>query len=332
MGEKYLSFLQDEAVQCEQKQQWEACIEHSDSFIKAYAGSELAHKAELLKKQLEDKRDYLQLRKTASKSAADFQKAYKSYQTYLADHPDSIQRGEIEKEMARLGRQIKDQEKWLAVRAFATDASHGLFERIQKLDRYLKKNISGDFAGEAQSLLERLEQERQGSLRSSQLQAEIQSEKARMQRLQQEQTRRQERVRQLQAELETRLKGSARFHSNGNGTFKDLSTGLTWSTLDSYQELGGCVTYEAGLKYVQGLQHGGVSAWRLPTANELATLYKQAPYFPESGAQWYWSIETAVKGYHSVAEVVTAEHESVFKRSQRELTECGSVRAVLATQ
>jgi hypothetical protein len=92
------------------------------------------------------------------------------------------------------------------------------------------------------------------------------------------------------------------------------------------------VTYEAALKYVQGLRHGGVSTWRMPSANELASLCKQAPYFPASGARWYWSAETAVKGYHSVAEVVSAEHEPVFQRAQRDLSECGSVRAVLATQ
>ena len=139
-----------------------------------------------------------------------------------------------------------------------------------------------------------------------------------------------QRGRQLQAELESQLKGSSRYRPNGDGTFKDLSTGLTWCILDSYQELGGCVTYAAGMKYIQGLQHGGYTAWRMPSANELASLYKQAPYFPVSGAQWYWTAETAVKGYHTVADVVSAEHESIFQREQRELTECGNVRAVLA--
>ena len=132
--------------------------------------------------------------------------------------------------------------------------------------------------------------------------------------------------------MESELKNSSRYRTNGNGTFTDLETGLTWCLLDSYQELNGCLTFEGALKYIQNLRSGGYAAWRLPTPNELATLYKQAPYFPESGAKWYWSAETAVKGYHSVAEVVSAVHEPVFHREQRSLNECGSVRAVLAVQ
>jgi hypothetical protein len=332
MGEKYLTYLQDEAVRCEQKRQWEPCIEHCENFMKAYAGLELSQKAIQLKKQLEDKRDYFQLRRNAEDSGNEIQKAYQLYKTYLEDHPDSTQRQEIEKEMVNLDQQIKARQNWLAVRAYATNKRNGLFERTQKVDRYLRSNISGPYAGEAQSLLSQLEDERRGSLRKSQLQAKIDSENARIQRLQEEQARMQARARQLQAELESQLRGSSRYRSNGNGTFKDLSTGLTWCILDSFQELGGCVTYEAARKYVQGLHHGGFSAWRLPTANELASLYKQAPYFPGSGAQWYWSAETAVKGYHTVAEVVSAEHEPVFQRTQRDLTDCGNVRAVLAAQ
>jgi hypothetical protein len=204
-----------------------------------------------------------------------------------------------------------------------------LSQRVAKVDAYLRANISGTYARDAQSLLGRLEDERLDMNRKSKLQAKFKDEQARLQRLKQEQARRQLRIRSVQAELESRLKASTRFHSNGDGTFKDLATGLTWCLLDSYQELGGCVTFDGAVKYVQGLRSGGHSAWRLPSASELASLYKQEPYFPDSGAQWYWSGETAVKGYHSVAQVVSAEHEPVFRREQRPLTECGSARAVL---
>jgi hypothetical protein len=218
------------------------------------------------------------------------------------------------------------------VRAYATNSANSLFERIQKVDRYLRDHIGGAYAADAQSLLDRLEEERQISLRKSQLEARRQSEQARREQMRAQQARLQRRARQFLAELESQLKGSSRFRSNGDGTFTDLATGLTWCMLDSYQELNGCLTYEAASKYVQQLHHGVRTDWRLPSPNELATLYKQAPYFPNNGAQWYWSAETGVKGYHSIAEVVTAAHEPVFHREQRPLTECGGVRAVLATQ
>lgn len=332
MGEKYLVYLQDEALQCEQKRDWEPCIEHCENFVQAYAGLSLSQKAAGLKKQLEDKRDYFELRKKIEVSGGDFESERQYYISYLESHPDSAQRQEIEKELASLDQKRGVRQNWLAVRAYADNDRIDLFARIQKVDGYLRSNISGPYADEAQSLLRRLEQERLDSLRKSRLQTKIQSQRAEQQRLREEQTRRQQRVRQLQADLEVRLKDSSRYRSNGDGTFKDIATGLTWCILDSYQELGGCVTYAAASKYIQELHHGGYAAWRLPSAGELASLYKQPPYFPHSGARWYWSGETAVKGYHTVADVVSSEHESVFQRQQRDLSECGHARAVLAVQ
>ena len=329
MGDKYLSYLESETGQCEQTRQWQTCIDHCDNFIKAFEGMTLSQKALQLKKQLEDQRDLFQLRSRAEEDGLSAQKIYDMYKTYLDEHPHSSQRQAIEKEMAQAGRQMNARQKWLAVQSYATNPGHALSRRIAKVDAYLRANISGTFARDAQSLLERLEDEHLDMQRQSKLQAKIKGEQARMERQKQEQARQQLRIRGVQAELESRLKASTRFHSNGDGTFKDLTTGLTWCLLDSYQQMGGCVTFDDAVKYVQGLRSGGHSAWRLPSAGELASLYKQEPYFPDSGAQWYWSGETAVKGYHSVAQVVSAEHEPVFRREQRTLTECGSARAVL---
>jgi len=332
MGTKYLSYLHDEAQQCDKTNRWDPCIEHCDNFIEAYEGRDLAKKAGVLKSQLVDKRDAYQLSKSANESGANYQKAYQQFKSYLEAHPQTTQRKYIEAEMAQLDQKIKEQRNWQAVQSFAANPRNELYARIQKVDRYLRKYFNGIYAGDAQSLLERLEEERQISLKRQQIQARKQSEQERIQRQLQEQARRKERARQVQARMESRLQGSSRYRSNGDGTFTDLSTGLTWAILDSYQELGGCIDYENGVKYVRNLRHGGHRAWRLPTAYELAGINKKAPYFPASGAKWYWSSETSVKGYHSVADIVTADQESIFQRTQRALTECGSVRAVLVPQ
>ena len=331
MGEKYLTYLESETEQCEQKRQWETCIEHCDNFLKAFEGMALSQKALQLKAGLEDQRDLFRMRRRAETGGLNTQQIYEMYKNYLDDHPDSSQRLAIKKELDQVGRQLNARQKWTAVQSYATNRGHTLNQRVAKVDGYLRDNISGAYAADAQSLLDQLEEERLDLKRQSQLQAKYQDEQARLQRLKEEQARRELRISSFQAELESRLKASTRFHSNGDGTFRDLTTGLTWCLLDSYQELGGCVTFNDALKYVQELHRGGHSAWRLPSANELASLYKQAPYFPDSGAQWYWSGETAVKGYHSVAQVVSAEHEPVFRRQQRVLTECGNARAVLGS-
>jgi hypothetical protein len=331
MGEKYLAYLEGETEQCEQKRQWDTCIEHCDNFIQAFDGLTLSRKAIQLKKQLQDQRDLFQMRKRVADDRLNAQETYDMYKGYLEDHPDSSQQKAVKEEMTKAGRKLSALQKWLAVQSYAANPRHALAKRIAKVDGYLRANISDTYARDAQSLLRRLEDERLDYRRKSKLQAKMQDEQTRLKQLKEAQARQQLRIRNLQAQLESRLQASTRFHSNGDGTFKDLSTGLTWCLLDSYQEMGRCVAFEDALKYVQELRRGGHSAWRLPSASELASLYKQTPYFPDSGAQWYWSGETAVKGYHSVAQVVSSEPESVFRRDQRALTECGSARAVLAT-
>lgn len=329
MGEKYLNYLHDEAEQCEKNRRYDSCIEHCENFIAAYTGLELSKKAIKLKTQLEDKRSYSQLFSKALEAGNDFRKVHQLYKTYLEQNPNTTQRKKIEEELAKLSKKIKEQRQWLDVKKFANNSAYDLYTRIQKLDRYISKNINGVYAGDAQSLMEKLEYERQVSLKRQKIKAKKETEKARIERQLQEEALRKKRVKQLQEKIAAELSGSKRYQANGDGTFTDLTTGLTWAIVDSFQELGGCMTYKDATKYINNLRHGGHRAWRLPTAYELAGINKKPPYFPVSGANWYWSSETSVKGYHSVADVVTATHESVFKRGQRALTECGSVRAIL---
>lgn len=331
IGEKYLGYLNDEAEQCEKNKRWDTCIEHCNNFVQAYAGLGLSQKAIELKTRLEDKRDYFELLSRAADAGTDYQKAYQHFNRYLAENSKTSQRKKIEEEMTRLSKQVKIQRQWLAVKTYAANSKNSLGARIKKVDRYIRKNINGVYSRDARSFLETLEQERQIAARRQQIEARKQTELARIQVQREEQERRKRRVIQQQAMTESKIRGSSRYRSNGDGTFKDLSTGLTWAILDSYQDLNGCLTYDQALKYLQTFRLGGHRSWRLPTANELAAIIKKAPYFPASGAKWYWSAETAVKGYHSVADIVTARHESVFRRDQRALTECGSVRAVLVT-
>jgi hypothetical protein len=121
---------------------------------------------------------------------------------------------------------------------------------------------------------------------------------------------------------------AGRFVHHNDGTVTDQVTGLTWCLLDSHLDLGKCISYRAAKTYVQGLTTGGHSDWRLPTAGELAAIYKNSPYFPVTGAPWYWTSESFARGYHRVVDVVTSLPETVFTRTSKTEESCGAVRAV----
>ena len=54
-----------------------------------------------------------------------------------------------------------------------------------------------------------------------------------------------------------------------NGTVKDTRTGLMWASKDN----GESITWSKAKKYCKNYRAGGYDDWRMPTQDELATLY-----------------------------------------------------------
>lgn len=328
MGEQHLLYLRAEDAKCEQNKRWNTCIERYKNFIANFEGLPLADEARRSLKVLEDKRDLHQLRQTKEAAGNDFLKPYQAYKDYLAANPDSTQKKVIEKDFKALRQKMDLQREWRAVQAYATNQRNGLFERIQRVDGYLRNHSSGPYARKAQDLLNELEARRKTALRRHEIEERQMAEKERLRREQERRAERLRRVERIQAQMERRLQKSSRFNTNGNGTVTDRTTGKTWALVDSYDELGGCIDYQAAQQYARSLVLGGYRDWRLPSANELAALYKKKPYFPQTDADWYWTANAYARGYHSVADVVTSKQETYFQREHRKQDACGAVRAV----
>lgn len=105
----------------------------------------------------------------------------------------------------------------------------------------------------------------------------------------------------------TTSNASNKYIDNGNGTITDSKTGLMWTKKDSYTDLNKCLDWNASKNYVSGLKTGGHSDWRMPSVDELKSLYDETksnitfnngpvhldPIFASGGAYWYWSAEEA---------------------------------------
>jgi len=137
-----------------------------------------------------------------------------------------------------------------------------------------------------------------------------------------------ERIRREREKMKAKLKPLGRYVAHGDGTFTDSVTGLMWSILDSHLVLGECLDYGGATQYVKSITAGGYRDWRLPTSSDLSGIYKNKPFFPYSGASWYWTSKIYVDGHHKRAGIVTTEKETVFKREYADVERCGAVRAV----
>lgn len=96
---------------------------------------------------------------------------------------------------------------------------------------------------------------------------------------------------------------------NEDETITDPDSGLQWAQKDSYADLGKCLTWQESVQYVEKLETGSFSDWRMPTIDELSTLYDPTkenimawdhnPEFPlaldekfaDGSAYWFWSSE-----------------------------------------
>ncbi|HJP18010.1 MAG TPA: DUF1566 domain-containing protein [Nitrospinota bacterium] len=97
-----------------------------------------------------------------------------------------------------------------------------------------------------------------------------------------------------------------RYVDNGDGTVTDYRTELMWTQKDSYADLGECRNWYKSEKYVSKLKTGGYTDWRMPTVEELKTIFEKSksntnyrgapsrldPIFAPRGAWWYWVSNT----------------------------------------
>jgi hypothetical protein len=321
MSEEYYAQLMKEIPLCDQQAKWDNCILLSNNFLSYFKNNYRAEEIEQIKIEMEDKKSLAQLMERVKRLGTRYEAAKKILTDYLAENPDTSQVSKIKANIKSIDKKLRVIREWEKVVAYINNSQNSYSERIDEIQRYLLQNSDGPYTQNANYLLAQLNkeghairQQQKASAQSRQL-AAIQNQKRRLQ------SERKKVIAQIG-------RSGNRYVANGDGTFTDTKTGLMWSLLDSYVELGKCQNYESAVQYVKSLKTGGHHDWRLPLGSELAGIYKDTPSFPGKGAQWYWTSETFVKGYHKKALIVTTKRERVFKRLQMDLTQCGAIRAV----
>ena len=329
LASQYAGVLAKQADTCDARGNWDACIARCDRFLATFSDPAAVQPVKRLRSALEDKKDVAALVAKATFAGADYARAKKIYTDYLAKRPHTTQKDAIAKHIDELNARLSRKTAWDKTAAYANNAANDIFVRIHRLDRYLQAHASGPYATQAKKLRTRLEPQLQAAIHAKRVNEEEQRALARQAA---ERARREQEVRQIQKmrdRVSRQLQAVAnRFVDHADGTVTDRVTGLTWCLLDSSQELGKCISYDKAKKYVHHLNTGGHSDWRLPTAGELAALYKSRPFFPDTGAPWYWTSESFASGFHWVVDVVTSVPETVFKRLFKNEDSCGAVRAV----
>jgi len=320
-GEEYYDYLIREVALCEQQKQWDRGIELCSRFIDIFKNNYHLDEVVELKTNLQHNKDYYFLIAHIKRSGRNYWMIRKDYYKFLAKHPDTDKKDEIENKLSKIAKKIDEIKKWETVLIYSKNEQHSLSKRIYELENYISYNSSGPYVDYAKAILTRLQTEnrtlkkRRTDKQHSRGQARIRQEK--------------NRKKIERKKIKTMLKNSGRrYVANNDGTFTDTKTSLTWCLLDSKAALNKCLDYKSAQKYVKSLKTGGYRDWRLPYSNELAGIYKNEPFFPDKRTKWYWTSEVFTKGYNKNALIVTSKHEKAYKRQGVSLDKCGWVRAV----
>jgi hypothetical protein len=262
--------------------------------------------------------------------------ARSKYTAYMTAYPDSPHNLEIKKTLQRMDLDVTAGRQWNSLKKSLNSASLSSQVKIDRIENYLSQNSASPHAAEAREILKSLRKdvskhlaEREQSIKrlSSEENAKKGAEEEYAVLVKQKAE--QDRIKREKQNVITALKKTqGRFVLSGKSAVVDQRTGLMWGLLDSQRELGECIDHRAARRYVKTLRLNGHHDWRLPTSAELAGIYKNKPFFPGSGDEWYWTSEIFVKGYSYIVNTVSAKQETVFKKVTHDVEACGSVRAV----
>ncbi|MEN8243892.1 MAG: DUF4388 domain-containing protein [Thermodesulfobacteriota bacterium] len=315
---------------CKQRKKWDNCFafcrQYRETF-QPYMSMAVVDKIEAQVRELEA----LEVLKAETENADDAI-VRKRYLAFIKKYPDSSERNRLEKRVAEIEKKLSAIDEWMRVKAAGQDATKALSQRVTVLQQYIDLNPNGPYLIEAENLLWQLEQQgKTGSTAGTATGRMKKTPAATAGKSQSSPTVQDNTVRLAnlrQKLLDDLAQTRGRYSVTRNGTVQDNVTDLVWTMLDSFQELGHCMDYRQAVAYVKQLEDGGRHDWRMPTSAELAGIYQNSPYFPASGVEWYWSSEVYEKGYQTIANIVNAEPEAVYRKRTAEVRKCGSVRAV----
>lgn len=330
--EEYYQLLVSMSDGCIEKDDFSPCVNKIESYRKNFGKDSRKYAIENLMANMSGGRDLAILQQKADALGDDFEAKRKLYYDYLRANTDNTDaRRQAKAIIDGLEKSIEDRKDWESTKNYATNASYPLKERVRRLESFKARKPDSIYVQEASQILASMGAARTSSEPSPSIPRKEEKKDT------SEAPGAGETVRSGYAKSPSdylngwrpiEASAGGRFKNNGNGTFSDETTGKTWCILDSKADLGRCLNYRDSVSYVKNLSTGGYTDWRLPTAAELYSVYKNSPAIPDTGAGWYWSSDAVWRGLNEIVRIVRPGIASEIKNETVPVDDCGYVRAV----
>ncbi len=326
MGEIYFRYLTKEIKVCDLQNEWGRCADLFDEYISVYKNNRHIDQAVKMRDTMLAKDILFDLAKKVNEVKSDYAEMKNVYIDYLKANPKTPAKDGIIAELTKINQGIRAREAWNNIVNYCKTKSISIFDRVEKLEKYMAQNIAPPYRKGAQVIMKHLQEEKREVEQRMKLEADQrQKEAERLAAIKKEK----ERVEAEKARVARQLQQSAgRYTVKSGEMVTDKQTGLMWYILDTQLELRKCLNFDDANEYVKNLDIGGYRDWRLPTTNDLLLILNNAPAFPATGAKWYWTSELYWKGYFEFGRTVNRKGENIWVKDEANLSECGAVRAV----
>jgi hypothetical protein len=330
LSENHFRELKIRLTKFESEKNWENCKQACDQFLDHFHEGRQAEEVRRLKNLYIEKQVVTKL--MARAESAELSEGQAMIKSYLKSNTTSADKELLLNKLREMEARSKALSEWQSKLTYARNPKIDLQTRIRALENYVHANPRGFYVESAKKLLGSLKHQQEKEIQNQIQRAQRRQQQAQLARLQQEREQQQRHLTRVTQEKEkTRLQlkqVSNRYALNPDETVTDRRTGLTWTLLDSRQELGQCLSHPQAQNYLINLRSGSHRDWRMPKAGELASIYKSPPFFPTEQHTWYWTGESFWQGYNKRVYVVTSQPETQFKRQHKGANDCGVIRAV----
>jgi hypothetical protein len=345
LSDEFYSDLSKNITVCTTSGNWDRCIELSSDFVTYFGDDPRANEVSLMRDKIKERAAFVNLKRKAS--TLNFTDAKKLYNDFIQNNPETTLNREIRDEIIKLNRNIELQERWSEVRNYCMNPQVETYMKMKELKEFIDRDSDGMFKRESGAMMRDLKNEervgrdrmaqvyaeRQERDRVSQLQAERERINAEREKSSRMEAKRSAHDRKLAGEaqrLSKQFDRSGRFRMYADKTVTDTRTGLMWTMVDSYSSEGECMDFDQAREYIRNLNYGGYTDWRMPDGSELAVLYNSKPYFPSSGAKWYWTSRSSSDAWGSDdrAIVFFPDKKDEFVKIMKDKSDCGYVHPV----
>ena len=257
--------LQNQVVLNRQQKNWTASVLLCKNFLINFKGHPRTEQVREIIYDLLHEKDLADLEKQVARASGNPEALKLAYINFLANHPEAVEKNHIQKQLAKIEKQLSRNKNWQETLAYCQNNQTKISSRISHLKNFIRDNPSHPYMSQAESLLAQLEIQRQPRTKTAQTDQK--------KKIIDQQRARQTQERQVRQILEKQVitgldKSGGRFISRNDGTVTDTDSGLMWCIADSHLILGGkCMTFDAALRYISRLSTGNYSDWRLATGD-----------------------------------------------------------------